>query len=97
MKSKIQTAVTQKTAALIFAGLLASGIGFAHAEEKIWRCDNSYTSSEKNPNPKVCTQLKTFAQEEKEKLQQCQVEATKAPTELGVRVALRICIEKAKE
>jgi hypothetical protein len=62
----------------------------------IYKCGNEYTNSVPKGQEKNCKQIspKQLSKGENEQLQECQLEATKNPTEFGVKAALAICKEK---
>lgn len=72
----------------------------SHAEdEKIYRCGSEYTNTVTPAQAKSC-KLVTPAEltpAEKADYQKCRMEAAKAPTEMGVRVAIAVCNERVKK
>lgn len=70
------------------------------AEEtiQVLRCSNETTSAEAKARTKSCSSTKPvpLSKEDKAELQKCRLEATKAATEAGMRLALALCEEKLK-
>ena len=87
-----------KTIFLLTVSLCATNI-WAEEPIQVYKCGNEYTNNLTEVQAKNCKLLtaKPLSKAEKERLQKCQLEATKAPTEMGVRVALAICKDKAEK
>ena len=65
---------------------------------QVLRCSNETTSAEAKARTKSCSSTKPLppSKEDKAELQKCRLEATKAATEAGMRLALALCEEKLK-
>lgn len=74
----------------VVLSLLSVGVG---AQDKIFRCGNEYTTNEAEAKKLNCKQILPveLSASDKLKYQACQTEATKMPTELGVREGMRLC------
>ena len=82
---------------LLVAGLSSNPL---RADEtiQVLRCSNETTSAEAKARTKSCSNSKPapLSKEDKAELQKCRLEATKAATEAGMRLALAMCEEKLK-
>ena len=81
-------------------------LGAAQSPSPVWadetvqvlRCSNETTSAEAKAKTKSCarTPAASLTKEDKAELQKCRLEATKAATEAGMRLALALCEDKFK-
>lgn len=65
---------------------------------ELWRCGGTYTNSPP-PGDKSCVKvaMQSPKKMQKQEYLNCQLAASKAPTELGVRVALELCNQRFGE
>jgi hypothetical protein len=67
------------------------------ADDKIYRCGEEYTNTVTPEQAVNCKQISPppLTKAEEARWQKCRLEAAKAPTEMGVRVALRVCYDQS--
>ena len=84
---------------LLIVASLYGAVVLAEEPVVIYKCGNEYTNTVTESQARNCKQIspKQLSKEEKEQLQKCQLEATKNPTEFGVKTALAICKEKSEK
>ncbi len=65
---------------------------------QVLRCSNETTSAEAKARTKSCSSAKPapLSPADKAEIQKCRLQATKAATEAGMRLALALCEEKLK-
>ena len=86
----------------IVLGLLGAALSpssvWADETVQVLRCSNVTTSAESKAKTKSCarTPAASLTKEDKAELQKCRLEATKAATEAGMRLALALCEDKFK-
>lgn len=83
-----------KNAALLIVGMALFSSTFA--QEKIYRCGKQYTNSVTKEQAKSCKEItpKELTPAELDLYQKCRFDATKSPTEAGLRIAIAVCNEK---
>ena len=88
--------ITKKKLAVSIATVFFAGNALCQAS--IYRCpDNTYVIDLKVAKEKHCMPLqseKAPTKFERAQFENCQLEASKAPTELGVATGLRVCRER---
>jgi len=82
----------------VFVSVLSANPSWADETIQVLRCSNETTSAEAKARTKSCSNSKPapLSKEDKAELQKCRLEATKAATEAGMRLALALCEEKLK-
>ncbi|MEI6661027.1 MAG: hypothetical protein WCL01_02815, partial [Comamonadaceae bacterium] len=80
----------------LIVAVLSANPSWADETIQVLRCSNETTSAETKARTKSCSNSKPaqLSKEDKAELQKCRLEATKAATEAGMRLALAMCEEK---
>ena len=82
----------------LFGAALSTVPVWADETIQVLRCSNETTSAEAKAKTKSCarTPAASVSKEDKAELQKCRLEATKAATEAGMRLALALCEDRFK-